>query len=61
MFEVQTQQYFLNLPGENFLAWWSQFQVIADYYQWTDVEAKQLVYACMKGTDLESVMDITLT
>ena len=25
-------QYFSNLPGENFLAWRSQFQVIADYH-----------------------------
>ena len=54
-------QYFSNLPGENFLAWRSQFQVITDYHRWTDAEAKQLVYAYMKGTALESVMDITLT
>ena len=26
-------QYFANLPGENFLAWRSQFQVIADYHR----------------------------
>ena len=54
-------QYFLNLPGENFLAWRSQFQVIADYHRWSDEEAKQLMYAYMKGTALESVMDIPLT
>ena len=53
-------QYFANLPGENFLAWRSQFQVIADYHRWTETEAKQLVYAYMKGTSLESVMDIRL-
>ena len=29
-------QYFSNLPGENFLAWRSQFQVIADYHRWSD-------------------------
>ena len=54
-------QYFANLPGENFLAWRSQFQVIASYHRWSDDEAKQLVYAYMKGTALESVMDISLT
>ena len=53
--------HFSNLPGENFLAWRSQFQVIADYHQWTDEEAKQLAYAYMKGTALESVMDVLLT
>ena len=26
-------QYFSNLPGENLLAWRSQFQVIADYHR----------------------------
>ena len=52
---------FSNLPGENFLAWRSQFQVIADYHRWTDEEAKQLAYAYMKGTALESVMDVLLT
>ena len=54
-------QYFANLQGENFLAWRSQFQVIATYHRWSDDEAKQLVYAYMKGTALESVMDISLT
>ena len=54
-------QYFSNLPGENFLAWRSQFQVIADYHRWSDEEAKQLMYAYMKGTALESVMDIPIT
>ena len=54
-------QYFANLPGENFLAWRSQFQVIASYHRWSDDEAKQLVYAYMKGIALESVMDIRLT
>ena len=54
-------QYFANLPGENFLAWRSQFQVIVNYYRWSDDEAKQLVYVYMKGTALESVMDISLT
>ena len=54
-------QYFANLPGENFLAWRSQFQVIATYHRWSDDEAKQLVYAYMKGTALESVMEICLT
>ena len=29
-------QYFANLPGENFLAWRSQFQVIADCHRWSD-------------------------
>ena len=53
--------HFSNLPGENFLAWRSQFQVIADYHRWTDEEAKQLAYAYMKGTALESVMDVRLT
>ena len=38
-------QYFANLMGENFLAWRSQFQVIADNHCWSDEEAKQLVYA----------------
>ena len=51
-------QYFSNLPGENFLAWCSQFQVIADYHRWSDEEAKQLMYAYIKGTMLESIMDI---
>ena len=54
-------QYFLNLPGENFLGWRSQFQVIADYHRWTDKEAKQLIFAYMKGTVLESMMDIPIT
>ena len=54
-------QYFSNLPGENFLAWRSQFQVIADYHRWSDQEAKQLMYAYMKGTALESVMEIPIT
>ena len=54
-------QYFSNLPGENFLAWRSQFQVIADYHRWSDDEAKQLMYAYMKGTALESIMDIPIT
>ena len=54
-------QYFANLPGQDFLAWRSQFQVIASYHRWSDDEAKQLVYAYMKGTALESVMDISLT
>ena len=53
--------HFANLPGENFLAWRSQFQVIADYHRWSDKEAKQLAYAYMKETTLESVMDIRLT
>ena len=43
-------QYFSNLPGENFLAWRSQFQVIADYHHWLDDESKQLMYVYMKGT-----------
>ena len=54
-------QYFLNLMGENFLAWRSQFQVIADYHRWSDEEAKQLMYAYMKGTALDSIMDIPIT
>ena len=54
-------QYFSNLPGENFLAWCSQFTVIADYHRWSDEEAKQLMYAYMKGTALESVMDVPIT
>ena len=54
-------QYFSNLLGENFLAWRSQFQVIADYHRWSDEESKQHMYAYMKGTALESVMDIPLT
>ena len=33
----------------------------ATYHRWSDNEAKQLVYAYMKGTALESVMDISLT
>ena len=53
-------QYFANLPGENFLAWRSQFQVIASYHRWSNHEAKQLVYTYMKGAALESVMDISL-
>ena len=32
-----------------FLAWRSQFQVITDYHRWSDDEAKQLMYAYMKG------------
>ena len=54
-------QHFANLLGENFLAWWSQFQVIADYHWWSDEDAKQLAHAYMKGTALESIMDIRLT
>ena len=54
-------QHFTNLPGENFLAWRSQFQVIASYHRWSSNEVKQLVYAYMKGKVLESVMDISLT
>ena len=46
-------QHFANLPGENLLAWRSQFQVIASYHRWSDDEAKQLVYGYMKGTALE--------
>ena len=53
--------HFSNLPGENFLAWRSQFQVITNYHRWTDEEAKQLAYAYMKGTALESLMDVCLT
>ena len=53
--------HFSNLPGENFLAWRSQFQVIANYHRWTDQEAKQLACAYMEGTALESVMDVCLT
>ena len=44
--------HFSNLPGENFLAWRSQFQVIADYHRWTDEEVKQLAYYYMNGTAL---------
>ena len=51
--------HFGNLPGENFLAWRSQFQVIASYHRWTDEESKHLAYAYMRGLVLESVMDIT--
>ena len=35
--------------------------MIADYHRWSDEEAKQLVYAYMKGTALEFIMDIHLT
>ena len=38
--------HFANLPGENFLAWRSQFQVIATYHRWTDEEAK---HSYMRG------------
>ena len=54
-------QYLSNLPGENFLAWRSQFHVIVDYHRWSNADTKQLMYAYMKGTALESVMDIHLT
>ena len=53
--------HFGNLPGENFLAWRSQFQVIAAYHRWTDEESKHLAYAYMRGLALESVMDISIT
>ena len=53
--------HFANLPGENFLAWRSQFQVIATYHRWSDEEAKHLAYAYMRGLALESVMDISIT
>ena len=53
--------HFANLPGENFLAWRSQFQVIATYHRWSDEEAKRLAYAYMRGLALESVMDISIT
>ena len=54
-------RYFGNLPGENFLAWCSQFQVIAKFTWWNDEEAKSMVYAYMKDTALESVMAVDLT
>ena len=53
--------HFGNLPGENFLAWRSQFQVIASYHRWTDEESKHLAYAYMRGLALESIMDISIT
>ena len=34
--------------------------MIADYHRWSDEEAKQFVYTYMKGTALESVIDIRL-
>ena len=54
-------RYFGNLPGKNFLAWCSQFQVIAKFNRWSDEEAKSMVYAYMKDTALESDMDVELT
>ena len=54
-------QYFGNLPGENFLAWRSQFQVIAKFNRWNDEEAKSMVFTYIKDTALESIMDVALT
>ena len=51
---------FANLPGENFLAWRSQFQIVADYNQWTQEEAKAVAFAHMTGLALESVLDVDL-
>ena len=51
---------FSNLPGENFLAWRAQFQVIAGYNRWSPDEAKQMAFAHMVGTALESVLDIDI-
>ena len=38
---------FANLPGENFLAWRAQFQVIATYNRWSQDEAKAMAFAHM--------------
>ena len=54
-------RYFGNLTGKNFLAWCSQFQVIAKFIRWSDEEAKSMVYEYMKDTTLESAMDVDLT
>ena len=53
-------RYFGNLPSENFLSWRWQFQVITKFNRWNDEEAKAMVYAYMKHTALESVMDVDL-
>ena len=57
---ITKPRHFSNLPGENFLAWKSQFQVIAEFNRWTPAEAKSMAYAYMSGTALETVMDIDL-
>ena len=59
-FSTTKPKHFSNLPGENFLAWKSQFQVIAEFNKWTPEEAKSMAYAYMSGTALETVMDIDL-
>ena len=54
-------KYYSDLPGENFLAWRSQFQVISEYNRWSQDEGKAMAFAYMSGQALESVMDIGLT
>ena len=51
---------FSNLPGENFLAWRAQFQIIAEYNRWSQDEAKAVAFAHMTGLALESIMDINI-
>ena len=53
-------QYFSNSPGENFLSWRSQFQVIATLNEWTNAEAKSMAFAYMKGHALDTVLDISI-
>ena len=54
-------QYFSNSPGENFLSWRAQFQVIATLNRWTNSEAKSMAFAYMRGHALDTVLDISIT
>ena len=58
--QMAKPKYYSDLPGENFLAWRSQFQVIAEYNRWSQDEGKAMAFAYMSGQALESVMDIKL-
>ena len=53
-------QYFSNNPGENFLSWRIQFQVIANINEWSNTEAKGMAFAYMKGHALDTVLDIDI-
>lgn len=52
--------FFRNLPGENFLAWRSQFNIVALLNQWGETEAKFMAYTYMRDCALEAVQDIKL-
>ena len=59
-FTAAKVQYFSNNPGENFLSWRIQFQVIAGINDWSNTEAKAMAFAYMKGHALDTVLDIDI-